>query len=87
MDRHEKVENRDPSDASQHRSECVGNDFEEGMASVGMRKVMAASHLTQGGFYRHFASNGELLAKASEHPQQATTPVLNILHAEFSKNM
>jgi hypothetical protein len=30
-DRYEKVENRDPGDASQHRNECVGNDFEEGI--------------------------------------------------------
>jgi AcrR family transcriptional regulator len=29
-----------------------------------MRKVMAASHLTQGGFYRHFASMDELVAEA-----------------------
>jgi TetR/AcrR family transcriptional regulator, transcriptional repressor for nem operon len=29
-----------------------------------MREVMAASHLTQGGFYRHFASKGELVAEA-----------------------
>ena len=60
--------------------------LKKGSASVGMREVMAASHLTQGGFYRHFASNGELVAEASEHPQQATTQVLNVLHAEFSKN-
>jgi len=26
-DRREKIENRDPGDASHHRSECVGNDF------------------------------------------------------------
>src|SRR5260370_41724100 len=26
------------------------------------------------------------LRRSSEHPQQATTQVLNVLHAEFSKN-
>ena len=38
--------------------------LKKGLASVGMRKVMAASHLTQGGFYRHFASKDELVAEA-----------------------
>src|SRR5258708_14061752 len=38
--------------------------LKKGLASVGMREVMAASHLTQGGFYRHFASKGELVAEA-----------------------
>jgi TetR/AcrR family transcriptional regulator, transcriptional repressor for nem operon len=31
-----------------------------------MREVMAASHLTQGGLYRHFASKGELVAEADQ---------------------
>ena len=38
--------------------------LKNGLASVGMREVMAASHLTQGGFYRHFASKDELVAEA-----------------------
>jgi TetR/AcrR family transcriptional repressor of nem operon len=38
--------------------------LKKGLASVGMREVMAASHLTQGGFYRHFASKDELVAEA-----------------------
>ena len=38
--------------------------LKKGFASVGMREVMAASHLTQGGLYRHFASKGELVAEA-----------------------
>jgi TetR/AcrR family transcriptional regulator, transcriptional repressor for nem operon len=38
--------------------------LQKGLASVGMREVMAASHLTQGGFYRHFASKDELIAEA-----------------------
>ena len=38
--------------------------LKKGLASVGMREVMAASRLTQGGFYRHFASKDELVAEA-----------------------
>ena len=38
--------------------------LKKGLASVGMREVMAAGHLTQGGFYRHFASKDELVAEA-----------------------
>jgi TetR/AcrR family transcriptional regulator, transcriptional repressor for nem operon len=40
--------------------------LKKGLAAVGMREVMAASSLTQGGFYRHFASRDELVAEAYE---------------------
>ena len=38
--------------------------LERGLAGVGMRDIMSASGLTQGGFYRHFASKEQLVAEA-----------------------
>jgi TetR/AcrR family transcriptional repressor of nem operon len=39
--------------------------LEKGLSGVGMRDIMAAARLTQGGFYRHFASKGQLIAEAN----------------------
>jgi TetR/AcrR family transcriptional repressor of nem operon len=39
--------------------------LEKGLSGVGMRDIMAAARLTQGGFYRHFASKEELIVEAN----------------------
>jgi len=39
--------------------------LEKGLSGVGTRDVMAASRLTRGGFYRHFASKEQLIAEAN----------------------
>jgi TetR/AcrR family transcriptional regulator, transcriptional repressor for nem operon len=39
--------------------------LEKGLSGVGMRDIMAAARLTQGGFYRHFASKKQLVAEAN----------------------
>ena len=39
--------------------------LEKGLSGVGMRDIMAAARLTQGGFYRHFASKEQLIAEAN----------------------
>jgi TetR/AcrR family transcriptional repressor of nem operon len=39
--------------------------LEKGLSGVGMRDIMAAARLTQGGFYRHFASKEQLVAEAN----------------------
>src|ERR1700754_428303 len=39
--------------------------LEKGLAAVGMRDMMSAANLTQGGFYRHFDSKEELIAEAN----------------------
>ncbi len=36
----------------------------QGVAATGLAEVMAAAGLTHGGFYRHFASKGELVTEA-----------------------
>jgi TetR/AcrR family transcriptional repressor of nem operon len=37
----------------------------QGLGAVEMRDIMAAAHLTQGGFYRHFESKEQLIAEAN----------------------
>jgi TetR/AcrR family transcriptional repressor of nem operon len=39
--------------------------LEKGLSGVGMRDIMAAARLTQGGFYRHFASKEQLIAEVN----------------------
>lgn len=39
--------------------------LEKGLSGVGMRDIMGAARLTQGGFYRHFASREQLIAEAN----------------------
>jgi TetR/AcrR family transcriptional regulator, transcriptional repressor for nem operon len=39
--------------------------LEKGLSGVGTRDIMAAAGLTQGGFYRHFASKEQLIAEAN----------------------
>jgi TetR/AcrR family transcriptional regulator, transcriptional repressor for nem operon len=39
--------------------------LEKGLAAVGMRDIMGAANLTQGGFYRHFDSKEQLIAEAN----------------------
>jgi TetR/AcrR family transcriptional repressor of nem operon len=39
--------------------------LDKGLATVGMRDVMAGASLTPGGFYRHFPSKDRLIAEAS----------------------
>jgi TetR/AcrR family transcriptional repressor of nem operon len=39
--------------------------LDKGLATVGMRDVMAGVSLTPGGFYRHFSSKDRLIAEAS----------------------
>jgi len=39
--------------------------LEEGLGAVGMREIMGAANLTQGGFYRHFESKEQLIAEAN----------------------
>jgi TetR/AcrR family transcriptional repressor of nem operon len=39
--------------------------LEKGVSGVGMRDIMAAARLTQGAFYRHFASKEQLIAEAN----------------------
>jgi TetR/AcrR family transcriptional regulator, transcriptional repressor for nem operon len=39
--------------------------LEKGLSGVGMRDIMGAARLTQGGFYRHFASKEQLIAEAN----------------------
>ena len=39
--------------------------LDRGMGAVGMRDIMAAEGLTQGGFYRHFESKEKLIAEAN----------------------
>jgi TetR/AcrR family transcriptional regulator, transcriptional repressor for nem operon len=39
--------------------------LEKGLSGVGMRDIMAAARLTQGAFYRHFASKEQLIAEAN----------------------
>ena len=39
--------------------------LDKGLATVGMRDVMAGAGLTPGGFYRHFPSKNRLIAEAS----------------------
>ena len=39
--------------------------LDKGLATVGMRDVLAGASLTPGGFYRHFESKDGLIAEAS----------------------
>src|SRR5664280_3505366 len=39
--------------------------LDKGLATVGMRDVLAGASLTPGGFYRHFESKDRLIAEAS----------------------
>ena len=57
--------------------------LKKGLACVGMREVMAGSHLTQGGFYRHFASKNELVAEAY---QLALDHLFEIIEREADKS-
>jgi TetR/AcrR family transcriptional repressor of nem operon len=60
---------RSRSEAAQTRDRIVSTAsqmfLDKGLAAVGMRDLMAAADLTQGGFYRHFQSKDQLIAEAS----------------------
>ncbi|MBV8653187.1 MAG: TetR family transcriptional regulator [Alphaproteobacteria bacterium] len=44
---------------------AAGEFRRHGIAATGLAEIMAAAGLTHGGFYRHFASKGQLVAEAS----------------------
>jgi TetR/AcrR family transcriptional repressor of nem operon len=60
---------RSRSDAAETRERIVSTAskmfLNKGLAAVGMRDIMGAVNLTQGGFYRHFESKEQLIAEAS----------------------
>jgi TetR/AcrR family transcriptional repressor of nem operon len=60
---------RSRSEAAETRERIVSiaskKFMEEGLAAVGMRDIMNAAGLTQGGFYRHFDSKEQLIAEAN----------------------
>ena len=57
------------SEAAETRERIVSTAskkfLEHGLGAVGMREIMAAANLTQGGFYRHFESKEQLIAEAN----------------------
>jgi TetR/AcrR family transcriptional regulator, transcriptional repressor for nem operon len=61
---------RSRSDTAETRERIVStasNMFlNKGLAAVGMRDIMGAAGLTQGGFYRHFESKEQLIAEAND---------------------
>jgi TetR/AcrR family transcriptional repressor of nem operon len=50
---------------------------ERGTAGASIADVMAAAGLTQGGFYRHFASKNDMLAAATHHAFDAMADVVD----------
>lgn len=46
---------------------------ENGFDGIGLKDLMEAAGLTQGAFYKQFASKGELVAKASERALEGAT--------------
>jgi TetR/AcrR family transcriptional repressor of nem operon len=60
---------RSRSDAAETRERIVSTAskmfLEKGLEAVGMRDIMSAAGLTQGGFYRHFVSKEQLIAEAN----------------------
>ena len=59
------------TETAESRARIVANAsrlfLSKGLQSVGTRDVMAASDMTQGGFYKHFASKEELIAVAHQN--------------------
>jgi TetR/AcrR family transcriptional repressor of nem operon len=60
---------RSRSEAAATRTRIVSTAsklfLNKGLAAVGMRDIMGAADLTQGGFYRHFESKDQLIAEAT----------------------
>ncbi len=53
--------------------------LDKGLEAVGMREIMGAANLTQGGFYRHFGSKEELVIEAN---RRAFDHLLTMLESE-----
>ncbi|MFI9275580.1 TetR/AcrR family transcriptional regulator [Kitasatospora sp. NPDC052896] len=91
------------AEAQQHRQQVIDHTSrlirEKGAEQVSVPLAMAAAGLTHGGFYRHFSSKDDLIARAllaafaerrqaldrlvDEHPPTGTDPADRSARAEF----